>query len=195
MQLPQISVVTEDERAQVMSTVLMSFAADPLVRWFYPLAEDYVNSVPVFDAFAGGAIDRAAAFRTESFEGAALWHPPGFGPDEERLVGYLQETVREDAVEDVFRVFEAMGEYHPSEDCWYLPIIGVDPAHQGAGLGAALMKHSLQIIDEAGLPAYLESSNPRNIALYERHGFEVMGEIQVGASPVVTPMIRSAMPG
>ena len=28
--------------------------------------------------------------------------------------------------------------------------------------------------------AYLESSNPRNIPLYERHGFEALGEIQVG---------------
>jgi len=59
-------------------------------------------------------------------------------------------------------------------------------------IGSRLMKHALLRIDEAGLPAYLESSNPRNIPLYERHGFEVMGEIQVGSSPVVTPMIRAA---
>jgi hypothetical protein len=39
--------------------------------------------------------------------------------------------------------------------------------------------------------AYLESSNRRNISLYMRHGFEVMGEIQVGAAPPVTPMLRS----
>jgi hypothetical protein len=37
----------------------------------------------------------------------------------------------------------------------------------------------------------LESSNPKNISLYLRHGFEVIGEIQVGSSPVVTPMIRN----
>jgi hypothetical protein len=42
--------------------------------------------------------------------------------------------------------------------------------------------------------AYLESSNPRNIPLYQRHGFEAMGEIQVGAAPVVTPMIREPRP-
>ena len=44
--------------------------------------------------------------------------------------------------------------------------------------------------DAAGLPAYLESSNPRNISLYERHGFEIMGRIQVGDGPLVTPMLR-----
>ena len=67
-----------------------------------------------------------------------------------------------------------------------------DPAATGQGLGATLMKHALTIVDEAGLPAYLESSNPRNISLYERHGFEVMGEIRTKGSPVMTPMIRAA---
>ena len=40
------------------------------------------------------------------------------------------------------------------------------------------------------LPAYLESSNPANVPLYQRHGFEVLGEIQVGSSPPVFPMYR-----
>ena len=30
--------------------------------------------------------------------------------------------------------------------------------------------------------AYLESSNPRNMSLYERHGFESMGKVQIGDS-------------
>jgi hypothetical protein len=45
-------------------------------------------------------------------------------------------------------------------------------------------------VDAEGLPAYLESSNPRNISFYERHGFEVVGRIQAGKTPVVTPMLR-----
>jgi hypothetical protein len=45
--------------------------------------------------------------------------------------------------------------------------------------------------DEEGMPAYLESSNPTNVPLYERHGFEVITEIQVADSPVVYPMLRT----
>ena len=52
------------------------------------------------------------------------------------------------------------------------------------------MSHAVARSDKDGLPAYLESSNPKNISLYERHGFEVMGKIQVGAGPLVTPMLR-----
>jgi ribosomal protein S18 acetylase RimI-like enzyme len=61
---------------------------------------------------------------------------------------------------------------------------------QGRGFGALLMRHATMRCDAEGKVAYLESSNPRNIPLYLRHGFEVMGTIQVGRSPVMTPMIR-----
>jgi ribosomal protein S18 acetylase RimI-like enzyme len=75
---------------------------------------------------------------------------------------------------------------------WYLPLIAADPHWTGQGLGALLMKHALRRCDEEGIAAYLESSNPRNISFYERHGFEIIGEIQHGSSPTMTPMLRRA---
>jgi len=75
----------------------------------------------------------------------------------------------------------------------YLPIIGAEPNAQGKGLGADLMRHAVARCDREGALAYLESSNPRNISLYRRFGFEVMGEIRIGAAPLVTPMLRRPM--
>jgi ribosomal protein S18 acetylase RimI-like enzyme len=69
-------------------------------------------------------------------------------------------------------------------------MIGVDPAHQGKGHGDALMRHALEQCDRDGLPAYLESTNPRNLSLYRRHGFEALGTIQASSSPSVVPMLR-----
>ncbi|MGB8094962.1 MAG: N-acetyltransferase, partial [Pseudolabrys sp.] len=33
---------------------------------------------------------------------------------------------------------------------------------------------------------------PRNIPFYERHGFRIVGEIQHGSSPTMTPMLRTS---
>ena len=192
MEPPVIRLAEPSERERVLATVLIAFSSDPLVRWFWPEAATYLRAVEGFDAFGGGALEAGGAFVTAGYEGAALWMPPGTHPDEERMASFIQETVRPEIAEEVGRVFELMDEYHPKEDVWYLPIIGVDPAHQGLGLGSALMKAALRHCDEAGLPAYLESSNPRNISLYERHGFEATGVIQHGSSPVITPMYRQA---
>jgi ribosomal protein S18 acetylase RimI-like enzyme len=89
-------------------------------------------------------------------------------------------------------IFEQMAKLHPKEPHWYLPLIGVDPAHQGRGHGDALLQYALQRFDREGLPAYLESTNPRNISLYRRHGFEEVGTIQAGSSPTLVPMLRRA---
>ena len=53
---------------------------------------------------------------------------------------------------------EQMARHHPSEPHWYLPLIGVDPAHRGKGLGGALLSHALTACDREGSLAYLESS-------------------------------------
>jgi GNAT superfamily N-acetyltransferase len=67
----------------------------------------------------------------------------------------------------VFAVFEHMRRYHPSQPHWYLPLIGVDPVHQRKGYGSALLQHVLLQCDRDHAPAYLESTNPANIRLYE----------------------------
>lgn len=67
-----------------------------------------------------------------------------------------------------------------------------DPFGRYMGLGAALLKHTLQICDSPGQTAYLESSNPQNISIYERHGFEIVDEIRIDDCPVLTPMLRPA---
>jgi ribosomal protein S18 acetylase RimI-like enzyme len=64
-----------------------------------------------------------------------------------------------------------------------------DPGH-GQGCGSALLRHALTRCDRDGVPAYLESSNPRNVPLYQRHGFEIIGSIQAGRSPTLVPMLR-----
>jgi ribosomal protein S18 acetylase RimI-like enzyme len=63
---------------------------------------------------------------------------------------------------------------------------------QGRGLGSALLKAGLARCDAEGAAAYLESSNPKNVPLYERHGFEVIGLVQPADFPPLIPMLRPA---
>lgn len=187
----EIRSADTDELPKVVATITVAFISDPITRFACPLPHEYLSAMPlVTRAFAGGSFEHGTADVTAEYCGAALWLPPGVGPDGAALERGLRETVKRDRLDDLLATFEKMGEWHPDEPHWYLPMIGVDPYAQGRGLGAALLRHALERCDREGIPAYLESSNPRNISLYERHGFEVMGRIQIGAAPVVTPMLR-----
>ena len=56
----------------------------------------------------------------------------------------------------------------------YLFTIGVARAARGKGLGRRLLAPVLAACDVAGLPAYLENSNPLNTPLYEGAGFRTL---------------------
>jgi len=86
---------------------------------------------------------------------------------------------------------------HPREEPhWYLAIIGVDPARQGYGVGAALLRSRLRRCDQEGLPAYLESSNRENVPLYQHFGFHVTGTLGLPeGAPVVNTMWRPGAAG
>jgi ribosomal protein S18 acetylase RimI-like enzyme len=102
----------------------------------------------------------------------------------------IEESVSTEKKACISDIVEQMARYHPEEPHWYLPFIGVDLASQGRGLGAALLRLPLAECDRAHLPAYLESTNPRNQPLYERHGFREVGKISAGDCPPVVPMLR-----
>ena len=92
----------------------------------------------------------------------------------------------------VFGALTAIEKLHPSEEHYYLEAIGTHQDAQGTGVGSLIIRTMLDRCDEEGLPAYLESSNPRNVPFYGRHGFEITREIEVGeGAPTVTAMWRT----
>jgi ribosomal protein S18 acetylase RimI-like enzyme len=190
-----VRVATIEEQADVESVILLAFSTDPMTRWSLGRAERYLAVMPqLVGAFGGRAFAAGTAHVVEGFGGAALWLPPGVEADGERLGAIMQEHAVRSILPDVMRVFEEMDRFHPQGPVWYLPLIGVDPTAQGQGNGSALLEYALARSDEDSLPAYLESSNPRNITLYQRHGFEILGTIQVGSSPRLVPMLRQPRP-
>jgi ribosomal protein S18 acetylase RimI-like enzyme len=191
--VPDIRVKTAgiDDQSRLIATMSLAFSTDPAVRWMYPAPETYLEYFPQFvSAFGGRAFESGTAHFIGDVQAVALWLPPDIQPDEEALMNLFQRTVPEQNQQALFSMFEQMGDYHPHEPHWYLPLIGVDPIQQRKGYGSMLLEHALKVCDEDQMPAYLESSNPENIPLYQRHGFEVLGIIQAGTSPPVTPMLR-----
>ena len=185
-----VHAVTADKEDAVFAILTLAFSSDPAARWTWPEAKPFIAAFPRFaKAFGGAAFARGTALRVGS-AGAALWLPPGVGPDSDAISALMQSTADAQTAVDGPKVGQQMERHHLKEPHWYLPLLGVDPRHQGTGVGSALLKHVTDICDRDGALAYLESSNLANVALYERHGFEPTGRIQSGSSPVITPMLR-----
>lgn len=186
-----INTATISEQDQTIAVIVMAFSTDPITRWAYPDSLQYLNYFPkVVSAFGGNAFEHNSAYYGDGFSGAALWLPPDVQSREDEIVAITEQSVTGPRQGEIFSMFEQMASYHPDEPHWYLPLIGVDPILQGKGVGSALLKHSLIRCDQENKLAYLESTNPRNVPLYQRHGFELLGTIQIGSSPPMYPMLR-----
>ena len=108
-------------------------------------------------------------------DAVAVWTTPGsagIGDVFARLAPRLAEIAGDRA--DVAADTEAaLAPHRPSRPAWFLATVGVRPGQQGRGLGAAVIRPGLAEADRAGHRAYLETSLPGNVRLYERLGFRV----------------------
>jgi len=187
--VPIVTAVAPPDVERAVAVLTLAFNADPITRWTYPEPEQYLTRFPVLArAFGGGAFTEGTARHVGDYAGVALWLPPGCEVDE-AAIGASLPAGRES---EFVAVFEALACYHPQEPHWYLPLIGVDPARHRKGYGAALLQDTLRRCDRDHVAAYFESTNPANITLCQRYGFELRGTIQVGSAPPVFPMLRPA---
>ena len=77
-----------------IASLVAAFIADPFIRWMFPDSKQYFDYFPlVLEYFAGRAFEHSSAYRADDFKGAALWLPPGIGPDEEALGRVMQKSV------------------------------------------------------------------------------------------------------
>jgi ribosomal protein S18 acetylase RimI-like enzyme len=183
-----------NDREKAIATLVAAFFSEAVTRWIYPDAAQYLNAFPRLAAALGArAFDNGSVYASTDHSGVALWLGPGVEPDRQTLKQLLDER---DQAASVLRREELQGfsskqrDAHSKEPHWYLALLGVDPSYQGRGFGSGLLGHALTVVDQSGLPAYLEATNLNNRRLYERHGFVVVSEIQYGSSPTMYGMRR-----
>ena len=191
----RIQTASQSNEQDLLAILTAAFLSDPAARFMYPGSREYLSCFPEFiRAFGGAAISRGTAHYIEDVPAVALWLPPGVAPDDSALEKLIRRTIPASGQAQLSAVFESMASYHPTEPHWHLPLIGVDPIWQGRGCGAALLAHGLALCDGHQQPAYLEASNSTCISLYRQHGFQPLGEIQIGAWPPIVPMKRLPRP-
>jgi ribosomal protein S18 acetylase RimI-like enzyme len=181
----------------VVTALARAFDDDPIVG--YLLRQDERRSEAYSACFSAFFrfmfLPHDEVWMEEGGRGAALWTPPGhadvrvgaalsMGP---ALIGAV-------GLGRLWRSARGMGRVqrvHPTRPHYYLFALGVDPMHQGHGIGSAMLAKVLERCDTDGVGAYLEASTAASARLYARSGF--MGEAEfrmADDAPPLWPMWR-----
>lgn len=182
----------------VVDTITVAFHNDPVWNWAFP--DDEARPAQFrrwWPLLVEGALAQGFSWLTEGAETITVWIKPNRPeltdeaearvlPTLEELLGDRSRTV----LEGLLR-FETA---HPhDEPHYYLSFVATHDDHRGRGIGEQLLAHNLERIDTEHFPAYLESSNPKNLERYRRLGFEPRDEFSMPDNgPPVTTMWRPA---
>ena len=190
---PEVREATEEDHEAAAEALALAFADDP--AWAHLIPDDGARAERLLAFFNAEIANLVPDWRqlwvTGDGSGAAIWAPPG------RWRVPFSRTLR--ASTAMARVFGArlplatwtllrIERHHPvSPSHWYLHYLGVEPRHQGRGLGGALMAPVLTPCDRQAVPAHLEASTERSRMLYERNGFGLTGTLNL---PLGGPLVR-----
>jgi GNAT superfamily N-acetyltransferase len=96
---------------------------------------------------------------------------------------------------EMFRNLNAVGEKNIQEPHWSLSPIFILPEFQGKGIGSALIRKQLTLIDAGGFPITLTAQEAKNVAIYRGYGFAVAAQEEIGNSGITSwAMARPGKP-
>ncbi|MFG2435308.1 GNAT family N-acetyltransferase [Streptomyces sp. NPDC048508] len=201
-----IRVADDGDRELVVRLLDEAFQSDPVSGWVFPdPAYRRATHHRLMAAFTDIVLAEGRVDLAEDGSACALWldvpaedhdGAEGAGQEDEDGPAQLRAAVDPDN-ERVELIGRLTADVHPSGRAHtYLWMIAVSPERQGEGLGSALMEPVLDRCDREGLAAYLEASNARSRALYERLGFVVTGgPLALPDGPAMWPMWREPRTG
>jgi len=182
---------------RLVPSLARAFDDDPLVNWIVRQDDKREHG---FDALFSTCLRTLSlphdeVLTSKDCVGGALWYPPGktrIGPIQQlALLPNLIRVAGLRGLKRIISVMDTLDKVHPNEKHYYVQFIGVDPDHQRQGIGGALMQPILERCDREGCGAYLENTQEANFAFYERHGFSITQEVDLGrGGPSVWPMWR-----
>lgn len=194
--MSEVRPATPADLPRVGAVLAAAFADDPVWAWLAsPRAEWTSRAAAWFEREAALQVaGHGSVLVDAAVRGAAIWAPPrrwksSAAESRSLLVPSLRLFGRNSL--RGLRLLSKIESSHPRDpEHWYLAILGTDPAHQGHGVGSALVSEITRRCDAEGLGAYLESSKEDNLAFYRRHGFEVREELRAPGVPSLWTMWR-----
>lgn len=176
-----LRLATAEDLAAGADTLTSAFMDYPWTRWVIP--EDGYGD------------------RLRTLQNLYLAHAHQHGvvlttADHSGVIALLPPDTPEPGAETIDQIVELHGERierlsgsAPRRNGWTLETLGVHADRQGQGLGSALISRGLREAAARGARTVrLETSDLRNVRLYERHGFLITGHVEGGEGPPVWAM-------
>ncbi len=193
----QVRVARSSDIDGIVATLTSAFFDDPLWGPTFPDESHRFEQASAFWRLLATSAGRYPwSFVTERIESTAIWIPSGgnelTSTEQDTFEDFLVETAGRQVADRILSITELFEQARPSDPHHYLSLLATHKRHRGHGTGMNLLRENLVRIDELGVSAYLESTNPANNERYQSVGFRPHGSFATPSGHTVTTMWRSA---
>ncbi len=198
---PAIRAGVPKDLPAIREMLTRAFLDDPQFAWLMPTERSRADRLRRFfgtllriEGLGLADVDVVGDEAGDGIAAASVWFAPGDWPPPtsrqlRALPGYVRAFGKR--VSAASTLVNVAARAHPKAGYWYLACIGVQPGTQGKGFGAALLRSRLALCDAQQTLAFLESSKPANVPLYEHFGFVAGAPLRLPkGAPLITPMTR-----
>jgi predicted N-acetyltransferase YhbS len=197
----EIRQMRRDDLEEVLSLLTAAFYDTPFHQHIAP---DKAERLRFLDAsyrhriiHALGVNDIYLALDGDKITGFSSWTPPVLsdaapqsGTTMDAALSVCSAELRE-RFAAFFSLLTSVRDQVIQQPFWSLGPIAVLPTAQGRGVGAALLREKLKMLDAASLPCFLATQDKSNVPLYEHFGFELVRIDSITENVPHYTMIRS----
>jgi GNAT superfamily N-acetyltransferase len=177
---PQVLPLQKEDVEVAGRVIARAFHEDELTVHLYPDSQTRSRFAPaMFEALVRydqlfGQVDHLAGCTA-----VASWMRPGETvetPERLAQAGFdgLPDDVPLETLDAVFGYIGSVIATAAPEPHWHLRLLGVEPGHQGGGLGAVVMRHGIERAAQTDHAVVLETFSERAVPFYLRNGFEIL---------------------
>lgn len=198
MEIVQVSRTERSQVGPVAAALARAFFDDPVFAYAWPNdAKRLPRAERTFAVQLHALWGRREVHTDDSLSSVAVWaRPDEWQMPTAAMLRVVSASIRNRVRPAALLAYLRTDSLHPDEPHWYLELLGTVPEHQGKGLGAQVLTPVLDQADEEGVPVWAWSSNQRNLAFYQRQGFEVLDELPFASGgPSIYPIRREPRHG
>lgn len=185
----EILPLTQEQGESSVGVLTSAFVNDVMWKAILPDDDERDRIMPVMWRGVIAYCQRYGFVNTTpDIKGIAAWTKPGHAYPTlwkqlrtgfllSRSVMLMSKPSRERFL-GVMKQIEALHRQLMPQPHGYLWALGVDPAHQGQGIGRSLLEPGMAWAQEEGIPCYLETETEGNVTFYRKQGFDVLHEAE-----------------
>ena len=174
-----IRLATAADVDGVARTLAIAFHDEPISQFLVPDPVERARRRPdQFALLVERALGHGAVYTTDDHAGAIVWfdHTRPEPPPDSDDADAGQARAWGPWLDRLHQLHALLDRHHPDAPHHHLMVGGVHPDHRRTGLHTAMLRAHLSVLDEHGISAYSEVSNPIVLELARRHGFEAAAD-------------------